>query len=350
MVQAKALTTREDNLTNFISPSEGLTQALPCEKFRLSLNIKSLTILPPYKGGIFRGAFGNAFRHAVCAMRATDCDACLLKSQCLYVALFQPPPPEGYKDAGKYNHAPPPYVLNPPLDNRQAFQPGDILTFDLVLMGRAIDALPYFIYSFIEMGKRGLGRERGRYELTGVDLIRKDASTTIYDGNTQTLKNFDKGDEPAPDNNEEIKRLTIRFLTPLRLKEKNNLVTSLTFPLFFERLAHRLELLSAFYGTNGPINVPDTLMEQTENIQTKSEQLHWYEWERYSSRQKDLMKLGGLKGEIAFEGSLAPFMPYIRLAEMVNVGQGTSFGLGKVEATTYTRHDHAKKNNILGNR
>lgn len=321
----------ENNHNNSPFPAKGLTQSLPCERFRLFLNIKSLTILPPYKGGIFRGAFGNAFRRAVCAMRGTDCDACILKGQCLYVALFQPPPPTDYKDADKYRHAPPPYVLNPPQDNRQAFKPGDTLCFDLVLIGRAIDALPYFIYSFIEMGKNGLGRERGRYELTGVDLIRKDIATRVYDGNTQTLKSFNEEAKSTPDNNEDIKTLTIRFLTPLRLKEKNNLVTHLTFPLFFERLMHRLELLTAFYGTNGPIHMPDTLMEQAEQIQTTHDNLHWYEWERYSTRQESLMKLGGLKGEIAFEGSLALFMPYFKLAEMVNVGQGTSFGLGRVE-------------------
>jgi len=72
-------------------------------------------------------------------------------------------------------------------------------------------------------------------------------------------------------------------------------------------------------------------MEQAEQIQTTHDNLHWYEWERYSTRQESLMKLGGLKGEIVFEGNLAPFMPYLRLGEMVNVGQGTSFGLGRVE-------------------
>ena len=50
---------------------------------------------------------------------------------------------------------------------------------------------------------------------------------------------------------------------------------------------------------------------------------------RYSARQKSLMKLGGLRGDITFRGDLGPFIPYLSIGEMVNAGQGTSFGLGR---------------------
>jgi hypothetical protein len=240
-----------------------LTGRLPCERFRFTIKIQSSTILPLYKGGVFRDAFGNAFRKSVCAMKQVkDCDTCMLKRQCLYIALFRPPPPEGFKDAAKYNNAPPPYVLNPPLDNRQSFYPGDILTFDLVLIGRAIDAIPYFIYSFIEMGKMGIGRrnkkgERGRYELTGVDHLKADMAVRIYDNKTEILKSFNKISELPPICEEDIQSLTIKFLTPLRLKQKGRLATRLTFPLLFNRIIHRLELLSEFYGANGRIHVAE---------------------------------------------------------------------------------------------
>ncbi|HAY22292.1 MAG TPA: hypothetical protein DCY27_09015 [Desulfobacterales bacterium] len=56
--------------------------------------------------------------------------------------------------------------------------------------------------------------------------------------------------------------------------------------------------------------------------------LHWYDWERYSYSQQERLKLGGLKGAITFAGE-GPFMPYLRLGEQVNLGQGTTFGLGR---------------------
>jgi len=45
MVQSQAVMTREDNHDNPLFPAEGLAQSLPCERFRLSLKIKSLNIL-----------------------------------------------------------------------------------------------------------------------------------------------------------------------------------------------------------------------------------------------------------------------------------------------------------------
>ncbi len=93
----------------------------PFERFRFTIKVSSLMVLPPYKGAVFRGAFGSAFRRVVCAVPRTDCAACILRQKCLYVAIFEPPPPANYPDAAKFSQAPPRYVLNPPLTNRQAF-------------------------------------------------------------------------------------------------------------------------------------------------------------------------------------------------------------------------------------
>jgi len=57
--------------------------------------------------------------------------------------------------------------------------------------------------------------------------------------------------------------------------------------------------------------------------------LRWYDWERYSSRQETRMRLGGLVGEVEFEGELAEFLPYLFLGELIHLGKGTSFGLGR---------------------
>lgn len=38
----------------------------------------------------------------------------------------------------------------------------------MILIGRAIDYLPYFIYTFEELGKMGLGKGRGEFNLEEV--------------------------------------------------------------------------------------------------------------------------------------------------------------------------------------
>ena len=41
------------------------------------------------------------------------------------------------------------------------------------------------------------------------------------------------------------------------------------------------------------------------------------------------MKLGGFVGSITFEGNMREFMPYLLAGEILHVGKGTGFGLGK---------------------
>jgi hypothetical protein len=42
------------------------------------------------------------------------------------------------------------------------------------------------------------------------------------------------------------------------------------------------------------------------------------------------MKLGGLVGKLVFEGDLHPFTTLLRTAEIVHVGKGATFGVGKI--------------------
>jgi hypothetical protein len=50
-----------------------------------------------------------------------------------------------------------------------------------------------------------------------------------------------------------------------------------------------------------------------------------------SSRQEQRINMGGFVGEITFEGDLRSFMPLIKAGEVLHVGKGTAFGLGRHE-------------------
>jgi hypothetical protein len=68
----------------------------------------------------------------------------------------------------KYKAAPHPFVIEPPPEKRRGYKPGDEINFGLTLIGRAIDYLPYFIYTFDELGKMGIGKGKAQYELKTV--------------------------------------------------------------------------------------------------------------------------------------------------------------------------------------
>ena len=289
-------------------------------------------VLPPYKGSVFRGALGNAFRKVVCPEPRGICARCPVGAQCLYARFLEPSPPASYPDASRFRQAPPPYVLNPPLTNRRAFHPGDLIEFDLVLIGDAIDAVAYFIYAFLEVGRRGLGIERGKYRLLRVDRIDDGDSVTIYDGELETSGSLSAAKKPPrPCEESQPESVMLHFLTPLRLKEKGKLVTDLTFSLFFDRLVQRIGLISCLYGMGKRLPDCNTLQILAQEIQINNDGLRWYDWERYSRRQNESMKFGGLRGRFGLVGKLGPFMPLLRLGEQINVGQGTTFGLGRYE-------------------
>lgn len=61
-------------------PLEGLTFA----KFEFCLAVQGQLLLPAYKGAVFRGAFGHAFKRVVCVSRQKDCEPCLIRHRCVY--------------------------------------------------------------------------------------------------------------------------------------------------------------------------------------------------------------------------------------------------------------------------
>jgi len=71
------------------------------------------------------------------------------------------------------------------------------------------------------------------------------------------------------------------------------------------------------------------IIQESEEVKVKQKSLRWYDLERYSARQATKMKMGGFVGKITFEGNIEPFMPVIRAGEILHVGKGTGFGLGK---------------------
>ena len=137
-------------------------------KFLLTISAIDPLSLPPYKGSTFRGGFGHAFKKTVCTIRNKECNDCILKSRCIYSYVFETPPPEDSQILRKYEKAPHPFIIEPPLETKTHYKPGDALSFGLVLLGKAAEYLPYFIYTFEELGNIGIGKGKGKYQLLNV--------------------------------------------------------------------------------------------------------------------------------------------------------------------------------------
>jgi hypothetical protein len=298
--------------------------------------------LPDYKGSALRGGFGFAFKKATCLSRDRQCGPCMLKSACAYYTVFETKVPKEKAQLLRIGaDAPHPFVLEPPMTERQYFQPGITISYGLTLFGSAIEKLPFFIYAFMILGEDlGLGKGRGRFKLLSVE---DENGKHIYnDGNLSggfaILSARDilesAGTEDGP--------ITMKFQTPVRMKtawkrEGQGLLTSISsdddFRLLLKALYHRAFVLTQLYGDNPAQQAYDSraLPLLGSDVQLKESRTHWLDWTRYSSRQKQEMQLGGMLGTVSFNGKTGQYIPLFRLGEYLHLGKGSTFGLGKYQ-------------------
>ena len=115
---------------------------------RLHFKARGHLRLPPYKGSTIRGAFGVAFKRAVCIVQHGECERCLVRTQCVYPYIFDTPVDNAQGIFRGYQEAPHPYLIEPPLETKTDYAPGDDFAIGLTLIGRALNYMPYFIYTF----------------------------------------------------------------------------------------------------------------------------------------------------------------------------------------------------------
>jgi len=292
--------------------------------------------LPPYKGSTIRGAFGHAFRRAACPFRA--CPPCLVPKTCPYTYVFETPPRDAVGLFARNSAVPHPFVLELPADDRTEFNPGDQMTFGLVLVGKAIDFVPYFVVALREMGRAGLGRGRAPWHLHKIEDRLPTATRLLYDGATEDERlvcsaTIHHGPDGTAGPDETAGQITLRFETPTRLRFSGHLTGKPEFHVLVRNLLRRLSALAVCHCEFTPELDYRDLIRQAEAVVTVRADLKWLDWERYSARQQTRMTLGGFVGTLGFEGDLAPFLPLLRLGEIVHLGKGTAFGLGKYTIT-----------------
>jgi len=318
-------------------------------KFELSIQAKDPIILPSYKGSTLRGGFGNAFKRVVCALKDKECSDCMLKERCIYSYVFETPPPADTKVMRKYLSVPHPFVIEPPPERRVGYKPGDELTFGLTLVGKALDYLPYFIYTFDELGNIGIGKGRGKYKLMAVSQKKMDPSplagcraclseengVRIYASETKRLEPFIPEALPIdiePPDADHTAVLALNFLSPTRIYHGDHLAHGLEFHILIRQLLRRISMLAYFH-----CDIDTALwdfkgcIDRAKEIATQKTNLKWYAWQRYSARQDRRIDMDGFVGEIAYEGNMAPFLSLLRAGEVLHVGKATTFGLGRYE-------------------
>lgn len=332
---------------------------LPLARYRLTARVQQPLQLPDYAGSLLRGQFGAALRNVACMTRQPTCPGCPLIATCPYTRIFEaPPPPKGNHTLQDFSQIPNPYVIEPPAPGARLLQTGDELMFHLVLIGHATGQLALVVFALQRALAQGLTRARSQAELLKVDWVDAHnhphpiwtAQQPFLASHCETLQ-LPELLQNAPDSGalssysrgalvREASEITLHFHTPLRLQSQGKPlgIGQLGPRTLIAAVARRTALLMEFHASSPPApgghaSWGESAKHATQlaNTLTDTQDLQWFDWVRYSSRQQQEMTLGGVLGRWTLLGpadSLAQLAPWLWLGQWLHVGKNATMGMG----------------------
>jgi hypothetical protein len=314
-----------------VSQLKDATAAFSASRYRFTLSPKEKMLLPEFKGFALRGGFGHAFRRAVCATKGA-CADCMLSSVCLYPEFFEP---AHKQKEGKQLARP--FLLEPPLDEQREYAASTELEFSLVLYGEGQEHLPHFLLAFLALGEMGLGINRARFSLLRVEIesLIGERQTIYQHGSGRLLphsaavtwEDVEQRAAGLPD------KVCIQLLTPTLLRSDSQPQRQVDPELILRAAVRRLtQLAEDCAGANiSKVDFP-AIIQGAKGCSISESELSWHQLERYSSRQKQQLRLGGLVGQFVLTGSaLRILLPLLVWSELTHLGKNTVFGLGQVK-------------------
>ncbi|QLB39772.1 CRISPR system precrRNA processing endoribonuclease RAMP protein Cas6 [Mannheimia pernigra] len=303
-----------------------LPTELPIIRYRLTFQVTTPFALPEYAGSALRGAFGRALRKISCMTKQAECHGCWLYQTCPYTNIFETPAPNDHP-LQKFSQVPNAYVIEPLEWGEQCYSKGDIFAFDLVLFGRTLEQLPLILFAF----KRALefNLVGGKATLTDFAKIAENQTAFSLFQQEKIREHSQMLSVPS----DLPSSLKLEFITPLRIQENGKPLREkeINKTRLLITLAKRISLLAEFHAQQLHLDF-EQLITEIEPIQ-ESKQLQWQDWTRYSSRQKQKMKLGGVVGHWQLDNVPVNWAKLLYLGQWLHCGKNATFGLGKYRIT-----------------
>ena len=159
-----------------------------------------------------------------------------------------------------------------------------------MLVGRGIDYLPFFVYTFGQLGQAGLGSGRGQFLVAEVHAEESAGSRCVYNHAEGVLRpdvERIRGDSltiPWPLETKTTQtsgaRLAVRFLTPARIRHDGDLCHEPSFRDLVRALLRRLSSLCYFH-CGGELALDFRgLIDKAREIRTVARSLLWQKQER----------------------------------------------------------------------
>jgi hypothetical protein len=294
--------------------------------------------LDEHSGSALRGNLFESVWNRFCNNKAAEsCADCPLHDVCPVSALVAPL----REEHSRGRDIPRPYIILPPLDQARLYAPGETLSFGITLFGSIIELLPYLMLSVNTLEAAGLGkRVQGR---RGTFRIKQIEAYHPFTGERQAIYQQGKplvqastvavtaADVQARAEKLSAERLTLTFLTPLRLRDQDQRVQHLAFRPLFQRIMERVMALEEAYGSCEKLWSQEQRLgwlTRAEMVRCIEDTTRWEEVNSYSRRTHQSSPIGGLMGSVTFSGDLAPFREFFVWGEVMHVGKNSVKGNG----------------------
>jgi len=245
---------------------------------------------------------------------------------------------------------PRPYTVEPPLPAQGRHEPGELFQFGVTVFARALALFPYVIVAARRLEEEGIGRKapdsRGRWRPGRFSLERIVAVNPLTGEQQRVLQ---RGEELVSVPNVPVThgqvlaraealersrvwvnegRLTLEFLTPIRLIGEGRPLRRPGFQPLVQRLLERLSSLWEEYGREElPIDF-EALMACASRVRVAEDATQWLEVRGYSTRQGAPKHLNGFVGRATYEGEIGPLLPWLVWGEQTHVGKDAVKGCG----------------------
>jgi CRISPR/Cas system endoribonuclease Cas6 (RAMP superfamily) len=220
------------------------------------------------------------------------------------------------------------------MESKTRYEPGETFCFELLLFGRAMQYLAYFVVAFRELAERGFGIGRGRCRLQHIDVKTPEEGTwaSVYSAEDQCVR--PAGPSAAAqvlmaESPGVVSEIAIEFQTPTELKHDGSVVRVPEFHHLLRRLRDRINAIGWFYGGVALDLDFAEFGRRAERVTRVESDFRWSERQRLSTRTHQRHSIGGFLGRVRYQGELKEFLPFLRLGEWAHVGKHAVWGNGQ---------------------
>jgi len=266
----------------------------------------------------------------VCVPECPGARTCERRASCPYARMFEPSGrasgPSGLEDW------PRPFVFRASHLSNATIAPGASFFFDLHWFDMRNPAIGSLVLAFAELAREGMGPRRGRAELAAVWQLNEtgEPAAQLFEGTSMLQRDVEAMQlslrpEPAP-----VGRVRVRFVTPTELKAGQQVVDRPEFGVLASRVRDRVSTLRSLYD-DGPLAIDfREFGERASHVRLTHCDLRRVDATRRSTRTGQVHSIGGFVGEAEYEGELAEFVPYLKVAKWTGVGRQTVWGKGEL--------------------